>query len=253
MNNSMSLRFAKIIIVAAVLAIPMASQARVAGAKSARGVPRTFVASYTVSQCVQTATNTAHPVRSPMTYYLEMPRGRMALRELNIRNRGYYIVNHWTDRDGDHFFMYSRRGRGLEYIIPPNRNQPGLRLVYERGTFRPFRAPNRVIKVTGTPSLRCYMQPANQVQAGPHAPAPAAAQVQTTPPPPAPAPAPTPACTSDTDCGGTMVCTNGQCTAPPTESEAPPADDSDSPAAPCVNDIDCDGDLVCVNGTCGTR
>lgn len=255
-KRSLSLFFVLMLLLA--FSHPAAAR-RYAGGEPAKGAPRKSLAYYTITQCQQTATNAAKSLAAPLTVYLEQHRrGRLALRELNSRQAGLIVVNHWTDQDGDHFFLYTKHV-GYEYIVPFDRKKPGVRLVYTRGSFRAVRAPGRVIKVAGSPAERCEMLP------------PGGRPVTTV----SATPETKEGCVKDTDCKGWRVCENGHCVSPPSdtgdEAEKQPSSDESSgapneskkepspgatneskkqPSGSCRNDLDCDGEKVCKNKKC---
>ena len=217
------------------------------GMEPAKHPPIAPQASYTVTACVDLATN-QQITTPPFSYYLEEIGPTRSLYEFDARMRGAKITNAWIEGDSDIFFGYVRLiNFGFKWVLPRDRSQPGQRFVYKIGQFQAVEE-NGVMKVEGNPIAECAMAP------GPSNPAttpagggyyvvaaPAAAGPATAGPPPG-------RCTSDTECPGEEICDGGTCTQR-VETPPPPVDVQGG-GAPCRSDKECPGDSLCESGHC---
>jgi hypothetical protein len=176
---------------------------RTPGSKQTASAPANSVGTFRSPECRSASGKTS---RGPAaTYYLASRGARFELTELADAGTGSRISNYWRDPAGHNFVTYQKRGPAWHYIIPDDRNQPGKRMVFAKGTYTIDKQLGTE-RVRGTPTVECPL-----VHAGQGAqPAVAAA-----PEPPAPAPEPPPPATvcapgSTQECIGTGACRGGQ-------------------------------------------
>jgi hypothetical protein len=211
------------------------------------------------------------------TYYLAMgPTQQLVFYEIDQSGKGAMITSHWIDEKGDHFFNYVSGRQAWEYVIPADRRQSALRLVYNAGAYSARTEGDQVRLASGIPMAVCDLvrtdqppAPQGAVAGGIPAPAPAPApagpawsQPTGTPspqPPPAMVPAPgaqgagfppQPMATPAVPASPVRAEPAGRAAAPGPMAPPPPA-----PAVGglCDSNADCKGDRICVNRHCTWR
>lgn len=160
------------------------------------------VASYRATSCIQLANNS--PVSAPqdLTWHLIREGGVVKLFERESRGNGTLIENHWTDANGDHFFVRVQK-TGWEYVIPATPSVPTARLVYTGVSTTDLDDVERPVSV---PTVRCELATYGTASTT----APAATQISPT---------------------GETVDSMGAQGPAPSQAGAPPAAAAQSPAA----------------------
>jgi len=166
------------------------------GAKKAKRDPSDVMVKYRIEPCVMVSDGSTAGAPA-VDYWLFEEKGKLTLYERSGPNDGSFIQNHWTENDGDHFFVWVRGSHGWEYIIPQDRRNDAVRLVYPKGTYEGETNAQGARVPVGSAMLQCVLKPSYVSEAVAPEPEPAP-EITKAPPPPAPReavpqPVPTPA------------------------------------------------------------
>jgi hypothetical protein len=202
-----------------------------AGSNPVSGPPASPEAVCKVPTCTMVSDNSQTAGPANQTYYLGREGHALVLFELDQGHSGAKITNHWSDEQGDHFFTYVRTSHGWEYIIPRDRSQPGVRLVYPKGTYATGTVNGTTRVVQGSPMLRC---PLVCQAARPQAVARATVATQPAPPEPAADPPPPPPASTAEPGSEQLLAARAQPAGATPASDLPYAPDQpeEQPAAP---------------------
>jgi hypothetical protein len=132
------------------------------GARKAKGdLESQIIRKYTVEPCVLIADDTK--LGAPEVEYWLIKDGEgIALFERDKAGEGSIIENHWSAKDGDHFFVYVRTSHGWEYILPEDRGQDAVRLVYLKGSYEKNEGEDGVTRPGGKPAAKCVLKPVSK-------------------------------------------------------------------------------------------
>ena len=127
------------------------------GARKAKTDPTTIVAKYAIQPCVVIAdgSNAGMPGTE---YWLFRDGEKHALFERDGRGKGAIIENQWEEEDGRHFFTWVRKSHGWEYVIPHDKTQNGVRLVYLQGTYKTNDDTQGNVRPIGEAVAKCDLQ-----------------------------------------------------------------------------------------------
>ena len=127
------------------------------GARKADGDPADVLRKYAIQPCVMVADGSSAGSLA-LEYWLIRDEGEIALFEREGPGDGAIIENHWTADDGDHFFVWVKGSHGWEYVLPEDRNEDGVRLVYPKGTYRREKDDEDVTRPIADPMAKCVLQ-----------------------------------------------------------------------------------------------
>jgi hypothetical protein len=132
------------------------------GARKAKGdLESQIIKKYAIEPCVMVADGS--PAGGPEVEYWLIKDGEgIALFERDKEGGGSVIENHWSAKDGDHFFVYVRTSHGWEYILPEDRGQEAVRLVYPKGSYEKNEGEDGVTRPGGNPAARCVLKPVSR-------------------------------------------------------------------------------------------
>jgi len=123
-----------------------------AAGRTSDAPPPSPSAVYVASACVNLANGGTVPAHG-LRYYVE--RGNAAIHEFDANGEnGTRTANTWHAADGQHFFMWVRRGHGYEIVLPKDGGPVAKRFIYLHGTYKAYRE-GEVLKVSGSPALMC--------------------------------------------------------------------------------------------------
>ena len=130
------------------------------GARKAKEDPASVIAKYAIQPCVMVADGSPAGAAA-VEYWLIEEDGGVALFEREGAGKGAIIQNHWTEDDGDHFFVWVKGSHAWEYVLPGDRSEAGVRRVYPRGTYRRETDDEDVIRPIADPTATCDLTPAS--------------------------------------------------------------------------------------------
>jgi len=127
------------------------------GGRNAKTDPSTVIAKYAIEPCVMIADGSSAGAPE-VEYWLFDDTGKLAIFERMGPGDGSIFENHWTDADGDHFFVWVRGSHGFEVVLPEDRSADGDRLVYAGGTYQGKNHPSGARIPVGSPAARCVLK-----------------------------------------------------------------------------------------------
>lgn len=149
----------RFLVVLSLLALAGCGGGLMQGSHLTKGIPSNIVATYKVGACLNVDDGSRVPGPEDQTYYLAEGESGLVLYEMDRRNGGTAITNHWVEGSDDHFLTYVRTSSGWEYVVPADRTRRAERLVYVAGTFK-VETLDGVMRVKrGSPRFRCELVP----------------------------------------------------------------------------------------------
>jgi len=130
------------------------------GARKAKSDPGDVIRRYSIQPCVMITDGSPAGVAAT-EYWLIRDGGGIALFEREGTGDGAIIENHWTEDDGDHFFVWVKGSHGWEYVFPRDRNEDGVRLVYPKGTYKREKDDADVTRPISDPTAKCVLTSAS--------------------------------------------------------------------------------------------
>ena len=126
------------------------------GAKKAKRDPTEVLVKYAIQPCVVIAdgSNAGMPGTE---YWLIKDGAKLAMFEREAPGKGAIIENQWEEDDGTHFFVWVRGSHGWEYVVPHDRSQDGVRLVYPKGSYKRDKDAQGNVRPRGNPVAKCAL------------------------------------------------------------------------------------------------
>jgi hypothetical protein len=120
------------------------------GAEMAEQPPASPLATYQIGACTM---STGEVIAGANATYYVANEGGLVLYEME-GGSGARITNHWTEPDGEHFFVWVARSHGWQFVFPYDPARPAVRLIYPAGTYSGVEQAG-TMRPVGTPQAQC--------------------------------------------------------------------------------------------------